>query len=73
MFSIHLSTVFYPINYLIQVFTQILGSHIKRLKGQCGTSKSHSKRHYLASLKTTLSKTISRSNKLRRSNLNAVN
>ena len=35
--------------------------------------QSHSKRHYQASLKTTLSNTISHFTKLRRSNLNTVN
>ena len=36
-------------------------------------AQSHSKRHYQASLKNPLSKTISLSNKLRQSNLNTVN
>ena len=36
-------------------------------------AQSHSNRHYQASLKTALSKTISLSNKLRQSNLDAVN
>ena len=37
------------------------------------TAQSHRKRHYQPSLETTLSKIISFANKLRRSNLNAVN
>lgn len=39
----------------------------------CGECTSHSKRYYQASLKTTLRKTISLPNKLRGSNLIAVN
>ena len=36
-------------------------------------AQSHSKRHHLASLKTTLIRNISLFNKLRQSNLNTVN
>ena len=32
MFSIHLLTVYYYINYLIQVFLQTLDSHMRNMK-----------------------------------------
>ena len=72
MLSIHLSTVFYHINYCHpSVHTTFTLTY--------ETSKSTA-RYMLkvivrdtTSLKTTLSKTILLSNELRRSNLNAVN
>ena len=62
-------TVFYHINYVVQVFTQPLDSYMrnmKRPKGICYVmhAQSHYKRHYQVSPKTTLSKTIPLSNKL---------
>ena len=39
MFSIRLSTVFFHINYLVQVFTQPLDSHMKNMETSKRTAR----------------------------------
>ena len=75
MFSILPSTVYYHINYFIQVFTQPLDSHIKNMKpsNDYGVhAQGQDKRLYRVFLHITLSKTVSLSKKLSRSNLNVL-
>ena len=76
MFFLCSSTVYCYINYFMQVFTQPLDTNmrnIKRPKDCALHTQSQDKRHYLASVKITFRETIALSEKLRRSNLNAVN
>ena len=61
-FSLRPFTVYYHINSVIQVFKQPLDSHtrdMKRPKDYAVHAQSQGKSHYLASLKITLSKTMS--------------